>query len=392
MAGYIGYFDYNATTPIAPEVAQAMQPFWASSFGNSFSPHRLGDEARRAVSEARDEIARAIGASPREIIFTSGATESNNAVFQSVLFRNSKYRRILISAVEHASVRNVALHAKKTGAADVAVIPVDRDGNLDLEIFRKESDKGADLVSLMWVNNETGVVFPIEKLAEIAKSKGMLFHVDAAQAVGKLDIDLSRIPIDFLSLSAHKFYGPKGIGILFARKDVPFHPLLLGGHQERDRRAGTHNVPAIVGMAKAIEWTNRFFREKGTYLRALRDRLEHELLGRIPNAFVNGRGADRAWNTLNITIPGISSSSLITRLSEQGIFVSGGSACMSGALLPSHVLLAMGLSEDVSLSSIRFSLGCMNTEGDVTMAVEAVPALVAELRELGREEVVKYAD
>lgn len=387
----ICYLDYNATTPVAPEVRQASDPFLAEFYGNASSPHQMGDRALRAVTEAREQVARWIGASPKEIIFTSGATESNNTAIQSALLNDQKKMRIVTSAVEHSSVKSLVRNLEKQGRANVVSIQVNGRGELNLAELERELTFETAVLSLMWVNNETGVIFPIEKIAQLAKSKGILFHVDAAQAAGKIPIDLSQVPIDFLSLSAHKFYGPKGVGILYVRKETPFHPLIMGGHQERERRAGTLNVPGIVGMGKACEWTAANFSEKTRDILKLRNSLEAELLEKIPGSFVNGRESERVFNTVNLTIPGVSAEVLLGRLDEIGICASSGAACMSGALLPSHVLLATGLSEEEALSSFRFSLGFMTTEEEIRVAVERIPALVREIRRVQSEEVMNHA-
>lgn len=376
----IYYFDYNATTPVADEVLSEMTPYFSRSFGNPSSIYRLGNESLRAVTEARRRVAKLIGAGEREIIFTSCGTESNNMAVWSALQAEPFKRKVVTTAVEHSSIRNLLANLSESGV-EVTKIPVSKSGELDLVALERELTDDVAIVTVMWANNETGVVFPIERIVNLVKSKKILFHVDAVQAVGKIKIDLSKIPVDYLSLSAHKFYGPKGIGALYVRKTAPAFPLILGGHQERDLRAGTENVPAMVGLGKAAELlTKSDMNDHLIQIGQLRDQLEKALLKEIPGSFVNGKSSERICNTLNITIPNVSAEVLIPKLDEAGICVSSGSACMTGALEPSIVLQAMGLSEDEAKSSIRFSLGCKTTQDDIDYAVRMTPKAVEEIR------------
>ncbi len=376
----IYYFDYNATTPIAKEVFEEMKPFLTETYGNPSSIHRLGKNSLRAVSRAREQVAALIGASPREIIFTSGATESNNAAIQSVLAQYPGKKKIVTTVVEHSSVRNVIDQLEKQERVQAVRIPVDRHGKMDLSQFARELTDQVALVSIMWANNETGIIFPMKEIADLVKSHGILLHVDTVQAVGKIPIDLSKIGIDFLSLSAHKFYGPKGVGVLFVRDGLPFHPFIFGGHQERGRRGGTENVPGIIGMGKAAQWVKHHLNETASRLQKLREQLETILISKIPSSFVNGKTSDRICNTISLTIPNVSAEALIPRLDEIGICVSSGSACITGALEPSHVLQAMGLSRKLALSSIRLSLGCMTSEEEVNYVGEILPELVSQIQ------------
>lgn len=373
------YFDHNATTPVAPEVFEEMRPYFGDWYGNPSSVHYPGKRALRAVTTARERVAKLIHADPREIIFTSCGSESNNSVFRSLFREFSKQLRVITSSVEHSSVRKMAEELAVLGA-DLVVIPVDRDGALNLDQLSRALETKTQLVSVMWANNETGVVFPVEKIAALVKSKGARLHVDAVQAAGKLPVDVRQMPVDYLSLSAHKFCGPKGVGALYVRAKTPFHSYLVGGTQERGSRAGTENVPGIAGMGKAAELASEHLNAHAAAIGRLRDRMEQELLQKIPGSFVNGRTLNRVFNTTSLTIPGASGESLIARLDEVGICVSSGSACLSGATEPSHVLRAMGLSEALAKSSVRFSLGYGTSESDVARLIDSVTTIVPAIR------------
>lgn len=377
------YLDNNATTKVANEVLEVMRPFFTDSYGNPSSLYGFGQASRRTVEEARGEIQKLLGAkSEREIIFTSGGTESNHLAILSALRSNPTRKRIMTSQVEHSSVKNLCQSLGREGY-EIIWIGVSPTGSIDLEALKAFLDESVALVSIMWANNETGVLFPIEQIAEITRKKKISFHVDGIQAVGKLEINLSNIPIDYLSFSAHKFHGPKGIGGLYAHEGAPLTPLFVGGRQERDRRAGTENVPGIIGEARALKLVMDHYSEHSKQIRMLRDRLEEGLLRQIPDSFVNGRQEPRISNTTNITIPGIEAEVFLIRLSEVGIAASGGSACLTGALEPSHVLQAMGLSRELSASSVRLSLSRYTTAGEIDQALEVIPKLVRELRRLG---------
>jgi len=374
------YFDYNATTPVADEVLSEMMPFFSQSYGNPSSIYGLGHESLRAIGQARRQVSKLIGSGEREIVFTSCGTESNNTAIWSALQANPDKRKIITTTVEHSSVRNLVSDLERSGV-EVIRIPVSKEGELDLQQLEQSLSDDVAVVSVMWANNETGVIFPVEKISKLVKSKKILLHVDAVQAVGKIKIDTSKIQIDYLSLSAHKFYGPKGVGVLYAHKKAPVHPLILGGHQERDLRAGTENVPGIVGTGKAAEIiTKSNFDDLVIQTGQLRDRLEKALLQEIPGSFINGKSADRICNTLSITIPNILAEVLIPKLDEAGICVSSGSACMTGALEPSVVLQAMGLSEDEAKCSIRFSLGLKTTQEEIDYVIEKTPRAIKEIQ------------
>ena len=376
------YLDNNATTKVAPEVLEEMRPYFSDLYGNPSTLYEFGTKTRRQIEEARAEVARALGAKfEREIIFTSGGTESNHTAIYSALKTHPNCKRVVTSQVEHSSVRNLCERLEKEGY-EVISIGVSQDGALDFEAFEKALTDQVAIVSIMWANNETGVLFPIERIANLVKAKGILLHVDAVQAVGKMRISLSNVPIDFLSFSAHKFHGPKGIGGLYVREKTPFSPLFVGGKQERDRRAGTENVPGILGLARALKFALEKCSEHEERIRTFRDRLEEGLIDFIPESFVNGAREPRISNTTNITLPGIEAETLLIRLSQAGIAASSGSACLTGALEPSHVLEAMGLSRELAFSSLRLSLSRYTTSEEIDRALEIIPSIVSGLREL----------
>lgn len=378
------YLDNNATTIVAPEVKEAMEPYLSTIYGNPSSVYEFGKRVRRSVEEARAIVARLLGShDAREIVFTSGATESNNAAVRSALKSFRSRRKIVTTRVEHSSIKNLCNALGEEGY-DVITIGVERSGTLKWEEFERALTGDVAIVTVMWANNETGVLFPMERIAAIVKAKGLLLHVDATQAVGKIPVDLSGVPIDFLSLSAHKFHGPKGIGVLFIREGVPFEPFVLGGRQERDRRAGTENVAGMIGLSRALELAAATMKADSARVTSLRDRLESQLLAHSPDSFVNGGEVARLANTANLTIPGVETELLLIRLSEFDIAASGGSACLTGALEPSHVLEAMGLSRDLALNSVRFSLSRYTTEEEIAAAVDVIANLVSELRSGGR--------
>ncbi|PIQ85182.1 MAG: cysteine desulfurase NifS [Candidatus Omnitrophica bacterium CG11_big_fil_rev_8_21_14_0_20_45_26] len=374
------YLDYNATTPIPDVVLEAMLPFLRSSYGNPSSLYTLGKDARRAIRQAREQVAEGLRAESREIIFTSGGTESNNFAFKSALELRPHQKTIVISAIEHSSVLNVAKQYAAKGY-QVRHIPVNQEGRLDLKELETHLTKDVALLSIMWANNETGVIFPIKQIAEIAKSKKILFHVDAIQVIGKLEIDLSEIPIDFLSMAAHKFYGPKGVGVLFVRQGLKVPAFLYGGHQEHNRRGGTENVAGIVGLANAFTWVQIESKRKKKFISELRDLLESKIEKVISGSRINGKNAERVFNTTNITIPDARAEVLLPLLDERGICASSGSACLTGGIDPSHVLLAMGRSRLEALSSVRFSLGLLTTSDDVEYVIETLPVIVRQIRQ-----------
>lgn len=380
MRNQIIYLDNNATTKVAPEVAKAMTPYFFEYYGNPSSLYEFGSRIRRVIEEARREVAHYVGAkSEREIMFTSGGTESNYTAFYSALEAYPHRRRIVTTQVEHSSVLHLCQRYQKRGY-DVIFVGVSKTGALDWEAFERSVTNDTAIVSIMWANNETGVLFPIERATSFVRSKGVLLHVDAVQAVGKVPVSLNRIPIDYLSFSAHKFHGPKGIGGLFIREGAPFFPLFVGGRQERDRRAGTENVPGIIGMAKALSLVYL----QPSDIENLRNYLEEALLAQIPDSFINGKNEPRVSNTTNITTPGVESEALLIRLSQAGICASSGSACLTGAIEPSHVLMAMGHSKDLALSSIRLSLSRYTTKMEIDRAVSIISRLANELREFNQ--------
>lgn len=378
----IVYFDNNATTRVAPEVRDVMLPFLGDLYGNPSSMHAFGGEIARYLSRAREEVARFINCSPEEIIFTSCATESDNTALRGAAEFLGKGSKIITTAVEHPAILQPARRLKANGWTEVE-LPVNSVGQIDLEQLRAEL-KGTSkaLVSIMWANNETGTVFPMEQVAEICREYGAILHTDAVQVAGKIPVDVQKVPVDMLSMSGHKFHAPKGVGILYVRKGVHFRPFMLGGHQENGRRAGTENVPYIVGLAKACELARLGMAEEGAKLTVLRDKLEKGILSACPNTRVNGDRDHRLPNTLNISFEYIEGEAIAYRLSDLGICISTGSACASGSLDPSHVIRAMGVPFIAVHGSVRFSLSRYNTMEDVDYVLEKLPPVIKGLREL----------
>lgn len=378
------YLDNNATTKVAPEVLEEIRPYFSDWYGNPSALYEFGAKIRRVIEEARAQIAGFLGTRfDREIMFTSGGTESNFTAIYSALKTNPGRKRIVTTQVEHSSVKNLCERLQKEGY-EIVSIGVSKNGEINWEELEGALTEKVAIVSIMWANNETGVLFPIERIVRLAKSKGILFHVDGVQAIGKIQINLSTVPIDFLSFSAHKFHGPKGIGSLYIREGVRFAPVFVGGKQERDHRAGTENVPGIVGLKRALQISLENFSEHNSKIETLRNHLENGLLSRIPESFINGNREPRISNTSNITIPGVESEALLIRLSQAGISASSGSACLTGALEPSHVLEAMGLSRELALSSLRFSLSRFTTAQEIDQTLEILPKIVSELRQLNQ--------
>jgi cysteine desulfurase len=380
------YADNNATTQVAPEVYEAMIPFFTEDYFNPSSMYDPAQGTAGAVSRARASIIRHLGAeSPRELLFTSCATESNNMAIRGVAEANRSRRHIITTAVEHPAVLEVCRDMERSGY-DVTYVPVDEDGNLDMREFVRALGPETLLVTIMHANNETGVIFPIEDLSRLTKETdpGILFHTDATQSVGKLPIDLSGNfrHVDLLSFSGHKLHAPKGIGALYIRRGTACRPFLIGGHQEEGRRAGTENVPYIVGLAKAVSLAVENRDNDEPRIRAMRDRLQRALEERIPNIHVNGKGAPRLTNTLNIACHYVEGEGMLYQLSAQGICASSGSACTSGSLEPSHVLLAMNVPFTAVHGSVRFSLSRYNTQQDIDWIIEIFPKVVANLRKL----------
>lgn len=376
------YFDNNATTCVAPEVLDAMMPYFKDLYGNPSSMHFFGGQVGKAVEKAREEVASFLNCEPDEVIFTSCASESDNAAIAVSAGIYGREMKMITSAVEHPAVLQPARRLKALGHEEVE-IGVDSKGAINLDELRNEL-KGAKkaLVSVMWANNETGVVTPIEEVAAIAKEHGAVFHTDAVQAAGKIPLDMKKIPADFLSISGHKFHAPKGVGVLFARRGAKFRPFLAGGHQENARRAGTENVPYIIGLAKACELARKGMESENKRLAAMRDRLEAGLLAACPDTVVNGDPARRLPNTLNLSFCYIEGEAIVYHLSDLGICVSTGSACASGSLDPSHVIRAMGVPFIALHGSTRFSLSRYNTDEEIDYAIAEIPKVIKHLRDL----------
>lgn len=378
------YLDHAATTPVRPEVLEAMTPYFGPRFGNPSSTHRWGREARTALDEARERVARCLGAAPDEICFTSGGTEGDNLAVLGGwrILKSQGKRAVVTSPIEHKAVLQAVHQAAKEGA-DERLLRVQGDGTVDLADSASKITAGdTAIVSVMWVNNEIGVIQPIAELAQQAKAAGALFHTDAVQAFGKVDVNAKTIPFDFVAVSGHKLGAPKGIGAFFIRRGTPLEPLFFGGSQDRGRRPGTENVAAAVGLARAMELALEEREAHWAQCAAMRDRLEEQLLARIPDALVHGRGAPRAPHILSISVPGTDSESLLMALDLQGVACSSGSACQSGSVLPSHVLSAMGVRPDLANAAIRMSFGELNTPADVDRVAELFPSLIAKARGL----------
>jgi len=377
------YFDNNATTRVAPEVRDVMLPFLGDLYGNPSSMHEFGGRIAKFVERAREEVARFVNCSPDEILFTSCATESDNTAIRGVADWYGRDLKVVTSAVEHPAVLQPVRRLKALGHETVE-LPVDGVGQLDLGRLRSElaSAKGPKLVSLMWANNETGTVFPVERIAGVCREFGAVFHTDAVQAAGKAAIDVQKVPVDMLSVSGHKFHAPKGIGFLYVRRGTKLKPFMLGGHQESGRRAGTENVPYIIGLAKACELARLGMEAEAKKLAALRDRLEAGILEKCPDVRVNGDRANRLPNTLNVSFEYIEGEAIAYHLSDLGICISTGSACASGSLDPSHVIRAMGVPFTAVHGSVRFSLSRYSTDEEVDYVLDKLPPVIARLREL----------
>jgi cysteine desulfurase len=374
------YLDNNATTRVAPEVIEAMLPFLSERYGNPSSMHYFGGSLMKDIDSARAKVAALIGASAGEIVFTSGGSESDNLAIRGTLDAlEGEKRHLITTRVEHPAVREVFHDLHKKGYR-VTELGVDSAGAINLEQLDQAITTETALVSVMWANNETGVVFPIEKIAEIVKAHGVVLHTDAVQAVGKIPIDMSRIDVDLLSLSGHKLHGPKGIGALYVRKGTKLVPLIRGGHQEKGKRAGTENVAGIVGLGVSCELARRFMSEENIRIQALRDKLETGLLARCKDVRLNGK--NRLPNTLNISFEYVEGEAILLLLDALGISASSGSACASGSLEPSHVMRAMGVPFTAAHGSIRFSLSRYSTEEEIDFVVDHVPRIIDRLREI----------
>ncbi|MBF0329669.1 MAG: cysteine desulfurase NifS [Nitrospirae bacterium] len=375
------YFDNNATTPVAPEVFDAMLPYLTEYYGNPSSMHTFGGQLHKKVEEARFKVAELIGAEPEEIIFTSCGTESDNTALMNAVEVSGGKRHIVTTRVEHPAVMNFAKHLARKSYRST-FLPVDSLGSLDMQAFAKALDDDTAIVSIMYANNETGVIFPIAAMGAILRERGIIFHSDAVQAAGKIPINVKELPVDMLSLSGHKIHASKGIGALYVRKGTRFYPYVIGGHQERGRRAGTENVASIIGLGKACELAKGDIKNESKYLSGLRDKLEKALLKNCPDARINGDIQNRLPNTTNISFEYIEGEAILLRLDEQGVCASSGSACSSGSLEPSHVLRAMGVPFNLIHGSIRFSLSRYNTEAEVDKVIDIMPALIKDLRAL----------
>ncbi len=375
------YADNNATTRVAPEVVEEMLPYFSELYGNPSSMHYFGGQVEKKVIEAREKVASLLNCDPSEIIFTSCGTESDSTSIQGTLESYPDKKHIVTTRVEHPAVLNLCRHLSKNGYK-LTELAVDKKGNLDLNELENAIADNTAIVSIMCANNETGVIFPIKEIGEIVKSKGAVFHCDAVQATGKIPLDMSKCTIDLLALSGHKLHAPKGIGALYIRKGTKLTPFIIGGHQEKGRRAGTENVPYIIGLGKASELALKHIEDENTTIKALRDRLEKELLGRCTNSRTNGDTEHRLPNTTNISFEFVEGEAILLMLSEKGIAASSGSACTSGSLEPSHVLRAMGIPFTFVHGSLRLSLSRYNNEEDIDYIIEHLPPIIKRLREI----------
>ena len=378
------YMDNNATTRIAPEVLDAMMPYLRDYYGNPSSMHTFGGQVGRAVARAREQVADLLGAAPEEIVFTSCGTESDSTAILSALQTYPEKNHVVTTRVEHPAVKNLCENLELfTGRKyHTTRLHVHSDGTLDVQRFRDSLTDETVIASAMWANNETGVLFPVEEMARITRERGILFHTDAVQAVGKIPLNLRDSAIDFLSISGHKLHAPKGVGVLYVRKGTPFVPFMNGGHQERGRRGGTENVASIIGLGRACELAAAKMAEENTRVRALRDKLEHGLLTSVPKALLNGHPELRLPNTANISFEYVEGEAILLHMNQLNICASSGSACTSGSLEPSHVLRAMGVPFTAAHGSIRFSLSVYNTEEEIDFVLAHMPPIIEKLRAL----------
>jgi cysteine desulfurase len=377
------YLDNNATTQVAPEVLQEMLPFLQEQYGNPSSAYSFGKHAAKAVQTAREQVASLLRCDPSEVIFTSCGTESDNSAIQSALLLDPDQKHLVTSKVEHSAIIKHAEALARRGY-EVTWLDVDSDGLIDLNDLERAIREDTAIVSLMWANNETGTLFPIEEVAEICRSKGTPFHTDAVQAVGKIDIDLRQVPINFLSLSGHKLHAPKGIAALYVSSKTRFTPYLIGGGQENKKRGGTENTASIVALGKAAELASSALQEENSRVKELRDRFEQGLLEMVSSVRVNGHRAYRLPNTSSLAIEGIDSEGMLMLLDQRGICCSAGSACTAGSLEPSHVLRAMGYSNERARGSLRFSFSRYNSEKEVDQALQIIPNAIEKLRSMSR--------
>ena len=376
------YLDNNATTKVAPEVIESMMPYLSEFYGNPSSMHSFGGDVADKIKGARQHVANLIGASPEEIIFTSCGTESDGTAIRAAVESNPDRKQIVTSRVEHPAIKNLYETLSKQGY-HVTFVPVDNDGRLDLEYLYKSLNDDTAIVSLMWANNETGVIFPVEEISREVKDRGIIFHTDAVQAAGKIPIDVSATGVDMLSLSGHKFHAPKGIGVLYVRKGTKFSPYMIGGHQEEGRRGGTENVASIIALGKAAELAKQNLDQNGyAVVGELRDKLEAALLKSVTNSMVNGDTENRLLNTTSIAFEYVEGEAILLLMNEHGICASSGSACTSGSLEPSHVLRAMGVPFTAAHGSIRYSLSRYTTAEEIDFVIEKMPPIIHRLREL----------
>jgi len=378
------YLDNNATTRIAPEVVEAMMPYLTDFYGNPSSMHTFGGTVGGALKNARQQVADLLGCDSEEITFTSCGTESDSTAILSAIRTYPEKRHVITTRVEHPAVKNLCdtLEAVTGHKYKVTRLKVDAEGMIDLNEYEAALTEDTAIASIMWANNETGVIFPVEEMARMAKARGVLFHTDAVQAVGKVPIDLKNLDIDFLSMSGHKLHAPKGVGILYVKRGTLFVPFLTGGHQEHGRRGGTENVASIVGLGRACQLAGEKMTEENTKVKALRDRLEEGLMTKIPKSMLNGHKESRLPNTTNISFEYVEGEAILLHMNEHNICASSGSACTSGSLEPSHVLRAMGVPFTAAHGSIRFSLSIYNTEEEIDYVVKVMPQIIASLREL----------
>ena len=375
------YTDNNATTKVADEVIEEMLPYLGELYGNPSSMHTFGDQVAKKVKQARQRVADLINADPGEIVFTSCGTESDNSAINSAIHAYPEKRHIITSNVEHPAVRNFYKNLQKKGY-EVTFVPVDKKGFLDTDLLYSRMTDDTAVISLMWANNETGVIFPIEEVAKKARKRGILFHTDAVQAAGKIPIDVKKVGVDMLSLSGHKIHAPKGIGVLYVKTGFKFSPFMIGGHQEKKRRGGTENTPSIIGLGKACELAKKNLPVMSTRVRELRDYLQTSLLEKIPASSVNGDLDQRLPNTLSIGFDAVEGESILLMLDREGICASSGSACTSGSLDPSHVLMAMEVPFKSAHGSIRFSLSHYNTKEEMDHIITTLVPVIQKLRKM----------
>lgn len=375
------YVDNNATTQVNAEVLEEMLPYFRENYGNPSSMHTFGGNVAAEISKARERVAALINAEPEEIVFTSCGSESDSTAIWATIESIPDKKHIITSRVEHPAIKNLFEHLSKKGY-QVSFVPVDKKGNLDLDYLYEHLTAETAIVSIMWANNETGVIYPVDEIAAAVREKGVVFHTDAVQAVGKLEVDVKKTQVDMLALSGHKIHAPKGVGALYLKKGTKFSPFLIGGHQENGRRGGTENVASIVGLGKAAELAKQKRETSALKTSTLRDKLEKNLLERIPNSMVNGDTKYRLPNTTNISYEYVEGEAILLMMNEFGICASSGSACTSGSLEPSHVLRAMGVPFTAAHGSIRYSLSDYNTEEEMDFIIEHTPPIIERLREL----------